>query len=72
MTGPIGRVDPVSLRGLRRSLRRNEQQRQLTRDSSDLLVDVLTGAARLPTGRTRPAAAPGRGRRCDAAATAGR
>ncbi|WP_163686731.1 ATP-dependent DNA helicase [Mycolicibacterium gadium] len=42
LTGPIGRVDPVSLRQLRRALRRLDGA-QPPRDLGDLLVDVLTG-----------------------------
>ena len=48
VTGPIGRIDPVSLRGLRRSLRRREDPEN-PRQFGDLLVDVLTGeTSRLP------------------------
>jgi superfamily I DNA/RNA helicase/RecB family exonuclease len=42
VTGPIGRIDPVSLRGLRRSLRRADGLEN-PRAFGDLLVDVLTG-----------------------------
>ncbi|MDT5095611.1 MAG: hypothetical protein QOH60_4974 [Mycobacterium sp.] len=42
VTGPIGRVDPVSLRGLRRSLRRCDAG---SADFGSLLVDALTGDA---------------------------
>src|SRR3984957_596739 len=41
VTGPIGRIDPVSLRGLRRSLRRQDPENP--RQFGDLLVDALTG-----------------------------
>jgi superfamily I DNA/RNA helicase/RecB family exonuclease len=41
MTGPIGRIDPVSLRGLRRSLRRADDIEN-PRAFGDLLVDALT------------------------------
>ncbi|MFG1930619.1 ATP-dependent helicase [Mycobacterium sp. NPDC048908] len=41
LTGPIGRVDPVSLRQLRRALRRADGS-QPPRESTDLLVDALT------------------------------
>ncbi len=44
VTGPIGRIDPVSLRGLRRSLRRREDPEN-PRQFGDLLVDALTGEA---------------------------
>jgi superfamily I DNA/RNA helicase/RecB family exonuclease len=40
LTGPIGRVDPVSLRQLRRALRRADGS-QPPRDFADLLVDAL-------------------------------
>src|SRR4029077_12674180 len=42
LTGPIGRVDPVALRQLRRTLRRNQVD-QSPRASADLLVQVLSG-----------------------------
>jgi superfamily I DNA/RNA helicase/RecB family exonuclease len=48
VTGPIGRIDPVSLRGLRRSLRRADDSEK-PREFGDLLVDALTIA-----GRTHP------------------
>lgn len=44
LTGPIGRVDPVSLRQLRRALRRLDGS-QPPRDLGDLLVDALQGDA---------------------------
>ena len=40
LTGPIGRVDPVSLRQLRRALRRADRS-QPPRDFGDLLVEAL-------------------------------
>src|SRR3954463_7247989 len=40
LTGPIGRVDPVSLRQLRRALRRADRN-QPPREFNDLLVDAL-------------------------------
>lgn len=40
VTGPLGRVDPVSLRQLRRALRRRDQS-QPPRDFGELLVDAL-------------------------------
>jgi superfamily I DNA/RNA helicase/RecB family exonuclease len=52
VTGPIGRVDPVSLRGLRRSLRCDENGVNAKR-FEDLLVNVLTGAKPLPTAYAR-------------------
>ena len=42
VTGPIGRIDPVSLRGLRRSLRRREDPEK-PRQFGDLLIDALAG-----------------------------
>jgi len=45
VTGPIGRIDPVSLRGLRRSLRRQDPENP--RQFGDLLVDALTGEQQL-------------------------
>ena len=64
LTGPIGRVDPVSLRQLRRTLQRAKPVR--TPDSfGDLLVDALSGEAP-PSGRVPGVAAgacrAGRGR----------
>jgi superfamily I DNA/RNA helicase len=46
VTGPIGRIDPVSLRGLRRSLRRGNDSEK-PRDFGDLLVDALTIEGRI-------------------------
>src|ERR1700736_3230509 len=47
VTGPLGRMDPVSLRGLRRSLRHQDPENP--RQFGDLLVDALTGETlRLP------------------------
>jgi superfamily I DNA/RNA helicase/RecB family exonuclease len=47
VTGPIGRIDPVSLRGLRRSMRRQDPENPT--QFGDLLVDALTGeTSRLP------------------------
>jgi superfamily I DNA/RNA helicase/RecB family exonuclease len=43
LTGPIGRVDPVSLRQLRRALRRLSGAAD--RPAGELLVDALTGPA---------------------------
>ncbi|MDT5133640.1 MAG: hypothetical protein QOE41_2951, partial [Mycobacterium sp.] len=45
VTGPIGRVDPVSLRRLRRALRRRDTG-EPPRDFGQLLVGVLTGEQR--------------------------
>ncbi|MGO9355185.1 MAG: ATP-dependent helicase [Mycobacterium sp.] len=46
LTGPIGRVDPVSLRQLRRTLQRAKPV-GATGSSGDLLVDALSGDAPL-------------------------
>ncbi len=51
VTGPIGRVDPVSLRQLRRALRRLDGS-QPPREFGDLLVDALHGSPR--RGHHRP------------------
>jgi superfamily I DNA/RNA helicase/RecB family exonuclease len=54
LTGPIGRVDPVSLRQLRRALRRADGA-QPPRDFSDLLVDALgAGDVRVSAEQGRP------------------
>ncbi len=55
LTGPIGRVDPVSLRQLRRALRRAEIESP-PREFGDLLVQALTtgGSARLTPTQARP------------------
>jgi superfamily I DNA/RNA helicase/RecB family exonuclease len=55
LTGPIGRVDPVSLRQLRRTLRRIDIDGP-AEDFGDLLVGALTGnfSARLPAVQARP------------------
>jgi superfamily I DNA/RNA helicase/RecB family exonuclease len=54
VTGPIGRVDPVSLRQLRRALRRADGA-QPPREFGDLLVEALQQAApQLPAGLARP------------------
>jgi superfamily I DNA/RNA helicase/RecB family exonuclease len=54
VTGPIGRVDPVSLRQLRRALRRADG-RQPPREFPDLLVEALDrGTERLSTELARP------------------
>jgi superfamily I DNA/RNA helicase/RecB family exonuclease len=54
VTGPIGRVDPVSLRQLRRALRRADGQ-QPRREFADLLVEALEGApVDLPDQLARP------------------
>ncbi|ORB74412.1 ATP-dependent helicase [Mycobacterium scrofulaceum] len=49
LTGPIGRVDPVSLRQLRRALQRANPDRAPA-DFADLLADALAGAAPSPSG----------------------
>ena len=55
LTGPIGRVDPVSLRQLRRTLRRAEIEGS-SREFGDLLVEAVNGgsSARLPAAQARP------------------
>ena len=55
LTGPIGRVDPVSLRQLRRALRRGEKG-EPPREFADLLVEALSGKspARLTPTQARP------------------
>ena len=53
LTGPIGRVDPVSLRQLRRALRRAAGDGE--REFGDLLVEALaSGTAQLPATLARP------------------
>jgi superfamily I DNA/RNA helicase/RecB family exonuclease len=52
LTGPVGRVDPVSLRQLRRTLRRADDG---AREFGDLVVDALDGgSANLPDQLSRP------------------
>jgi len=55
LIGPIGRVDPVSLRQLRRTLRRAEIDGS-SREFGDLLVEALNGgsSARLAAAQARP------------------
>ncbi len=53
LTGPIGRVDPVSLRQLRRTLQRAHPDRAPD-DLAGLLVDALTGDAPPPGPQFRP------------------
>ena len=55
LTGPIGRVDPVSLRQLRRTLRRTDIDGP-SREFGDLLVEALNGnsSARLTAAQARP------------------
>ncbi|MDT5412174.1 MAG: hypothetical protein QOG14_4394, partial [Mycobacterium sp.] len=55
LTGPIGRVDPVSLRQLRRTLRRAEIEGS-SREFTELLVEALNGcsSARLAAAQARP------------------
>ncbi|TPG34487.1 ATP-dependent helicase [Mycolicibacterium hodleri] len=48
LTGPIGRVDPVSLRQLRRTLRRTDAS-EPPREFADLLVDALDREHRMDT-----------------------
>ncbi|WNG94203.1 ATP-dependent DNA helicase [Mycobacterium sp. ITM-2016-00318] len=49
LTGPIGRVDPVSLRQLRRALRRADRT-EPPRDFGDLLVEALESEKHVMTG----------------------
>jgi superfamily I DNA/RNA helicase/RecB family exonuclease len=51
VTGPVGRIDPVSLRGLHRTLRRGEHP---AAELGELVVRVLTGD-RVPAGPCGPA-----------------
>jgi superfamily I DNA/RNA helicase/RecB family exonuclease len=55
LTGPIGRIDPVSLRQLRRTLRRADMDGP-PREFADLLVEAVNGApsARLTAAQARP------------------
>jgi superfamily I DNA/RNA helicase/RecB family exonuclease len=55
LTGPIGRVDPVSLRQLRRSLRRADIDGP-PREFGDLVVEALNGdsSVRLAAAQARP------------------
>jgi superfamily I DNA/RNA helicase/RecB family exonuclease len=54
LTGPIGRVDPVSLRQLRRTLRRADRDVP-PREFADLLVDAVNDApSRLTAAQARP------------------
>jgi superfamily I DNA/RNA helicase/RecB family exonuclease len=55
LTGPIGRVDPVSLRQLRRTLRRTEIDGS-SREFGDLLIEALNGGSspRLAAAQARP------------------
>ena len=55
VTGPIGRVDPVSLRQLRRALRRRAGVGGPPRDFADLLVEALEkGTEGLSADQARP------------------
>ena len=53
LTGPIGRVDPVSLRQLYRTLRRAVPD-GASRNSGDLLVQALSGGVSLSGAQSRP------------------
>ncbi len=53
LTGPIGRVDPVSLRQLRRTLQRARPDRP-PGNFGDLLADALAGDAPLSGAQSRP------------------
>ncbi|OBK74268.1 ATP-dependent DNA helicase [Mycobacterium sp. 1274761.0] len=73
VTGPIGRVDPVSLRQLRRALRRADRS-QPPRDIGDLLVEALqseklsiTGDLARPIQRVRAVLAAARRSEADGA-----
>jgi superfamily I DNA/RNA helicase/RecB family exonuclease len=73
LTGPIGRVDPVSLRQLRRALRRADRS-QPPRDFGDLLVEELgaekirvTGDLARPLQRVRAVLAAARRSEADGA-----
>ena len=48
LTGPIGRVDPVSLRQLRRALRRADRSRP-PREFAELIVDASLASRRTPS-----------------------
>jgi superfamily I DNA/RNA helicase/RecB family exonuclease len=56
LTGPIGRVDPVSLRQLRRTLRHRAGAERSRGEVADLLVAALTGngSAGLAAAQARP------------------
>ena len=58
LTGPIGRVDPVSLRQLRRALRRADRSRP-PRDFGDLLVGALESETVALSGRSGSPVAAG-------------
>ncbi|MFL0276469.1 ATP-dependent helicase [Mycobacterium sp. SMC-19] len=54
LSGPIGRVDPISLRQLQRTLRRGTAGLQSPHEPGDRLAGVLTGApVELPAAHTR-------------------
>lgn len=53
LTGPIGRVDPVTLRQLRRALRRADGA-QPPRDFGELLIEALHDEVELPAQLARP------------------
>ncbi|WP_409434784.1 ATP-dependent helicase [Mycobacterium sp. SMC-14] len=54
LSGPIGRVDPISLRQLQRTLRRGTVGLQSPHEPGDRLAAVLTGApGELPAAHTR-------------------
>jgi superfamily I DNA/RNA helicase/RecB family exonuclease len=57
LTGPIGRIDPVSLRQLRRALRRHDGT-QPPRELGDLLVDALQRESGSADGLTTELARP--------------
>lgn len=54
LSGPIGRVDPISLRQLQRTLRRGTARPEPPHEPDDRLAAVLTGApGELPAAHTR-------------------
>ena len=71
LTGPIGRVDPVSLRQLRRALRRADRS-QPPREFGELLVDALESETACRGRRYRPPVAEGARRAHRRAAQRGR
>jgi superfamily I DNA/RNA helicase/RecB family exonuclease len=57
LTGPIGRVDPVSLRGLRRTLQRGIPD-GASRNFGDLVADAVRADAPLPASGSHPQSRP--------------
>ncbi|MGO7983810.1 hypothetical protein ACC691_38870, partial [Rhizobium johnstonii] len=59
LSGPLGGLDPITLRRLRAALRREELAAQGTRSADDLLVEALStpgGFATIETATARRAA----------------